>query len=182
MDSAEAIDVRIKELESIIIDNYQRPFNQQDTNLAEFQLEYDRLKKATKSSCNVPKREVDPELQKARLQEELNYRPFAQNQRDDQQNYEYVNDYREKITRKFKKAAAIAAKASTQQESTQEANKKFIVEATPEDLQLYFDPKYSFFKYKPIDTLPISSQRLEIAHFLDLTNIIIIQGNTGCGK
>ena len=51
-----------------------------------------------------------------------------------------------------------------------------------DDSKIYNNPKYNFFGHKYNMELPIFKIKEHIIESLNQTNIVIIQGNTGCGK
>lgn len=128
---------------------------------------YDGLKPATDGFGIYV--EID-QNEKLRIEEEnQNYQPFSKRRRNYQENFEYVEQSRKDNIEYMSK------------------NKTNPIKKEPEapdssEIIYYNNLSYNFFGHKYNTNLPIIQHKEEIVQHLKDNNILIIQGNTGCGK
>lgn len=131
---------------------------------------YDGLVPATNGfglSC-----EIDPEKKRLIDEENQNYMSCSKRCRTYDENFEHVYQYR------VNNIEYLANKKSQQQNFVKAEPQTF--DST--DIIDYNNPSYNFFNHKYNTNLPIIKHREEIVEKLQNYNILIIQGNTGCGK
>jgi flagellar biosynthesis GTPase FlhF len=106
-------------------------------------------------------------------QEQIDYMPRSKKIRNDKENMEYVETNKTKMEEKI-----LEDYKNLNQEELNE-KKEFCDE---DDSRVYNNPSYNFFNHKYDENLPIIQIKDQINEELKKTNIILIQGNTGCGK
>ena len=111
-------------------------------------------------------------------QERIDYMPYHKRRRNDADNYEYTR-MKEIVEQKIR-----AENNSNQINQEQNPIKVEIDDNYCDEdwSKIYNNPKYNFFNHKYNKALPIFEIKDQIIEALTRTNIVIIQGNTGCGK
>ena len=115
-------------------------------------------------------------------QERIDYMPFHKRKRNDTDNYEYTK-MKENVENKI--LCENGANATTLVSQEEDGKIKMEVDENycdEDDSKIYNNPKYNFFGHKNNMELPIFKIKEHIIESLNQTNIVIIQGNTGCGK
>ncbi|RNA05969.1 ATP-dependent RNA helicase TDRD9 [Brachionus plicatilis] len=113
---------------------------------------------------------IDPEEQRLIEEENLNYSSHSKRARTYEQNFEYVE-----------------ANRKSENQIVSKLNQVNLAKTEPELpdstlIDYYNTPSFNFFNHKYNSNLPILQHREEIVQNLQEYNIMIIQGNTGCGK
>ena len=139
-------------------------------------------------------RETEQEKRK-REQDEINYALFAQKRKTERENYDYVHQYNNTDhNQQLKEISAHLNSASLDTANNNENNqfgndyvqlsksKLEIDEADENDLEIYNNPLFNLLNPYYNQNLPIYNCKQDIIYSIRTNNVIIIQGNTGCGK
>lgn len=118
--------------------------------------------------------QIDEEEQKRIEEENEKYLPFSKRARTYEENFQYVEQVRQAH---LEKITNLRIKESNSNES--------IIKNEPSEIdsnEIVYYNSYNFMNHKYNENLPIIKYQTEIVNCLNDNNIVIIQGNTGCGK
>ena len=113
--------------------------------------------------------EVDQDQERRIEEENHNYQSFSKRRRNLEENFKYVEQSLRDNIEYMSKNETIPIKKEPEVPDSRE-------------IVYYNNPSYNFFDHKYNPNLPIIKHKEEIVQNLKNYNILIIQGNTGCGK
>lgn len=187
-----------KELEDLVLLEQLKPLDLRDQNLINEYAQEKAKKTRPCTSYHSQAMEIDPEKERREREEEEAHAPFSKRARTDQENYAYIAENKEKAEEEqIQRAQARRTEASTDSNIETTINNLKITdtkqkikyellnqdeEAFDSDNEIYKNPEFNLLGFSNYPDLPIKPLRHEIIHYLEKSNIIIIQGNTGCGK
>jgi hypothetical protein len=166
-----------KKTEEEYIDNFFRPNHLKDCRYRDGPPE-STLKSAT--GGYGLRRELSESEKRKRQEEAEMYSLEAKRMKIKQENKEY-EEKREEIIVKTE-ALLIPGTESPPQEGDADADVKLEPEFDPDDILLYNNLEYNFYKHDFDKDLKIFQYREQIVQSVSTNKITIIQGNTGCGK
>lgn len=181
-----------EELKNKFILDSLKPLNQQDPALKEA-FRNAKLNVPEPTTRNMGLRpQVNPERERILSEENKSHEPFSKRARNDQENYDYVEELQVQAEQAHIQRAVSSSQSITsningltirdKKVSTIKTELTFFDEdeAFEPDIEIY--SKFDLIGFDSYPDLPIRNTRVEIINFLEKNNIIIIQGNTGCGK
>jgi HrpA-like RNA helicase len=138
------------------------------------------------------------EEKRLREQRDINYAMFSKKRKTEQENYDYVNHYNYKsdFKQELKEISAhlnsaSISSANTNNDQNNQIGSDYIQlsnikpefdEADEHDLEIYQNTIYNLLNPHYNKNLPIYKCKNDILNSIRTNNVIIIQGNTGCGK
>lgn len=173
-----------EELKRLYTENFTKPISEQDPTIEEKFLQY-AAKRCTSTGGRGIRAVVDTKREQ-RIDADNRAHGFrAKRKETDSENFSYVNESNKNVEHL---ASNLDNRVNGLSINNENDHKRIKVEPKCEpdlmDQQNEYDDvfdKYDFFS-KPPSNLPILNNTSEILRQLESNNIIIIQGNTGCGK
>ena len=180
------------ELQELAIIELAKPLHEQNNDLLREYIETpEEVPLPTSARTNMFPREVNPDLERLHQEELESHMPFAKRARTQQDNLAYVSEYNQNaqanqtpthigITKSISNLDLNGTSKPLIHLKTEQTEPQD--DAYETDKNIYENPEFNLgskYQYLP---LPIVEKLTEIKYQLEKNNIIIIQGNTGCGK